>query len=80
MRRAAPGSGRGARRRRRGWAETACELPKDLHGASSDRLHYDAVDKVALLVVGSGAWAYRPPAKFAATGPADAGKGPDTGK
>ena len=62
------------------WREVACEMPKEMRGAIWDRLHFDPVDKVALLVVGSGVWAYRPPAKFAAAGPADAGKGPGNGK
>jgi len=46
------------------WHEVDCEMPKDMRGAIWDRFHYDPVDKVALLVVNSGVWAYKPPKEF----------------
>ena len=44
------------------------------------RLHYDPVDKVALLVAGNGVWAYKPPKKFEAWVEKKPATSPDAGK
>jgi hypothetical protein len=51
---------------KKAWLEVDCAMPKEMRGAIWSRLRYDPVDKVALLVVGSGVWAYKIPKEFKA--------------
>lgn len=43
------------------WIELAPAQATTTRGGVWDRLHYDPVNKVALLVMGDGVWAYKPP-------------------
>lgn len=43
------------------WHELTPAQPTTTRGGVWDRLHYDPVNKVALLVMGDGVWAYKPP-------------------
>ncbi len=55
------------------WRDVDSQVP-ELKGTVWSRFRYDPVDKVALLVSGSGVWAYQPPKEFSFKG--DAGGKP----
>jgi hypothetical protein len=49
----------------RGQWQTVESTDLTARGAVWNRLHFDPIDEVILLVVDSGVWAYRPPRSFA---------------